>query len=240
MSTTISAGTLGRPRRIIRERLTLLATAGVLLTGGAGASVLLAAPAQAVTCAAGASCTVTGTLTLGGGTLNLTTSASLGWTAAATGVDQHLVDPTAADETYTVVDATGTVAGWHITVSGTTFTSTGTGTPKLADTGTFSTNGSLTSATATGYPTAACSPSTTCTLPTHGTATTTFPVAITTTASSPTTYVIYDANASTGIGSIAVGGSAAAAPVGWWLNVPGNAVPGTYTSTILMAVVSTP
>jgi hypothetical protein len=155
-------------------------------------------------------------------------------------VDQHLVDPTAADETYTVVDATGTVAGWHITTSATTFTSTGTGTPKLADIGTFSTNGSLTSSTATGYPTAICSPSATCTPPTHGTAPTTFPVAITTAASSPTTYVIYDANAATGIGSIAIGGSAAAAPVGWWLNVPGNATPGTYTSTILMSVVSTP
>jgi len=69
---------------------------------------------------------------------------------------------------------------------------------------------------------------------------TTFPVAITTAASGPTPYVIYDANAGTGIGSIAIGGSAAAAPVGWWLTVPGNTTPGTYTSTILMAVVSTP
>jgi hypothetical protein len=214
--------------------------AGVLLTGGAGASALLAAPAQAGTCAAGASCSLTGTLTLGAGTLNLTTGTTLGWTAAATGVDQHLVDPTVADETYTVVDATGTGAGWHITVSATTFTSTGTGNPVLANAGTFSTNGSLTSATATGYPTSACSPSTTCTLPTHTTTPTVFPVAITTATSAPTASVIYDANASTGIGSIAVGGSAAAAPVGWWLNVPGNAVPGTYTSTILMAVVSTP
>jgi hypothetical protein len=65
-------------------------------------------------------------------------------------------------------------------------------------------------------------------------------VAITTAAASPITYVVYDANAASGIGSIAVGGSTAAAPVGWWLNVPGNATPGTYTSTILMAVVSTP
>jgi hypothetical protein len=226
-------------KRIIRGRFTLLAAVGVLLTGGVGAA-LLAAPAQAGTCAAGSSCTLTGTLTLGAGTLNLTTSASLGWTAAATGVDQHLVDPTAADETYTVVDATGTAAGWHITTSATTFTSTGTGNPTLANAGTFSTNGSLTSATATGYPTAACSPTTTCTLPTHTTVPTTFPVAITTAATAPTTFVIYDANAATGIGSIAIGGSTAAAPVGWWLNVPGNAVPGTYTSTILMAVVSTP
>jgi len=227
-------------RRIISGCLTFLMAAGVLLTGEVGASALLAAPAQAGTCAAGTSCSLVGTLTFGLGSLNLTTSAGLGWTVASTGVDQHLVDPTAGDETYTVVDATGTGSGWHITTSATTFTSSGTGTPTLANAGTFSTDGSLTSAIATGYPTAACSPSTTCTLPTHTTTPTVFPVAITTAASAPTIFVIYDANAATGIGSIAIGGSTAAAPVGWWLTVPGNAVPGTYTSTILMAVVSTP
>jgi hypothetical protein len=65
-------------------------------------------------------------------------------------------------------------------------------------------------------------------------------VALTTATSSPTSYVIYDANAATGVGSIAIGGSGNAAPVGWWLNVPGNTTPGTYTSTITMAVVTAP
>jgi hypothetical protein len=167
----------------------------------------------------------------------MTTSSSLSWTSAASGADLQLVDPTVADETYTVVDATGSGAGWHVTVSATTFTATG-GT--LTNTGTFSTNGSLTSITGAVYPTAACSTGSTCTVPTHTTTPTTFPVAITTAPTTPVASVIYDANAATGTGSIAIGGSTSANPVGWWLAVPGNTKAGTYTSTISMAIVTAP
>jgi hypothetical protein len=220
------------------RRLSLLMAVGALVTGGVGASALLAAPAQATACGtAQATCTMTGTLTLTAGTLNLTTSTSLSWTGAVTGADLKLVDLTAADETYTVVDATGSGAGWHVTTSATTFT---TGPLSLANTGTFSTNGSLVSSTATGYPTTACTASSTCTVPTHTTAPTTYPVLITTATSAPPTSVIYDANAATGIGSIAIGGSGNPAPVGWWLNVPGNTKPGSYVSSISMAVITAP
>jgi hypothetical protein len=211
---------------------------GVLLTGGVGASALLAAPAQATACGTAlASCTLTGTLTLTAGTLTLTTDSTLGWSAAVTGADLNLVDATTPDEIYTVVDATGAAAGWHVTVAATTFT---TGPLSLANTGTFSTNGSITSKTTAGYPTTACTAGSTCTLPTHTTAVTTFPVAITTAASAPTSYVIYDADAGTGLGSIAIGGSGNPAPVGWWLTVPGNTKPGSYVSTITMSVISAP
>jgi hypothetical protein len=219
-------------KRIISGRLTLLLAGSVLLTGGAGASALLAAPAQAGTCVTPAVCSVTGTLTLSAGTLNLTTSGTLGWSGAETGSDLNLVDPTPADQLYTVVDATGAAAGWHVTVAATTFTATGPVT--LPNTATFSTDGSLTSISATPYPVAACTTGATCTLPTHTTAPTTFPVAITTAASAPTPFVVYDANAATGIGSIAI------SPVGWWLNVLGNAKPGSYVSTISMAVITAP
>jgi len=224
-------------KRIMSGRFTLLLACGALLAGGVGASALLAAPAQAGTCVTPAACSLTGTLTLSAGTLNLTTDSTLGWSAALTGADLNLVDATTPDELYTVVDASGAAAGWHVTVAATTFT---TGTVTLANTGTFSTNGSITSKTTAGYPTAACTAGSTCTLPTHTTAPTTFPVAITTAASAPTPYVIYDANAGTGIGSIAIGGSGSPAPVGWWLTVPGNTTPGTYTSTISMTVISAP
>jgi hypothetical protein len=237
MSTTVGAVALGRSRRIISSRLTLLLAGGVLLTWGVGASALLAAPAQAGTCATPAVCSLTGTLTLSAGSLNLTTDSTLGWSAAVTGADLNLVDATAPDEIYTVIDASGAAAGWHVTVAATTFT---TGTVTLANTGTFSTNGSLTSKNNNGYPTAACTTGSTCTLPTHTTAPTTFPVTITTAASAPTPFVVYDADAGTGIGSIAIGGSASPAPVGWWLNVPGNTKPGSYVSTISMAVISAP
>jgi hypothetical protein len=228
---------MGYSKRTISGRFTLLLACGVLLAGGVGACALLAAPAQAGTCAAGSSCSLPGTLTLSAGTLNLTTDGTLGWSAALTGADLNLVDATTPDEIYTVVDATGSGAGWHVTVAATTFT---TGTVTLANAGTFSTNGSVTSKTTAGYPTTACTAGSTCTLPTHTTAPTTFPVAITTAASGPTPYVIYDADAGTGTGSIAIGGSASPGPVGWWLTVPGNTKPGTYTSTISMTVVSAP
>jgi hypothetical protein len=218
-------------KRIISGRLTLLLASGVLLTGGVGASTLLAAPAQAVTCITPAVCSLTGTLALTAGTLNLITPGSLGWTSQVTGLDLNLVDPTTADQLYTVNDASGALAGWHVTVAATTFTGTA---GSLSTTGTFSTNGSTTSITATGYPTATCTTGSTCTLPTHTTTPTTFPVAITTATTGPTPYVIYDANAATGVGSIAIN------PVGWWLNVPGNIKPGSYASTITMSGITAP
>src|ERR1700722_8515596 len=224
-------------KRIISGRFTLLLAAGVLLAGGVGGSALLAVPAQAGTCVAPAACSLTGTLALAAGTLNLTTDSTLAWAAAGTGADLNLVDAPAPDETYTVVDASGAAAGWHVTVAATTFT---TGTVTLAAAGTFSTDGSITSKTATGYPTTACTTGSTCTPPTHTTTPTTFPVAITTAASSPTPFVVYDADAATGLGSIAIGGSGNPAPVGWWLNVPGNTKPGSYVSTISMAVITAP
>src|ERR1700722_2516491 len=219
-------------KRTIRRRLSLLLTGGVLLAGGVGGSALLAVPAQAGTCVTPAACAVTGTLALTAGTLNLTTPGTLTWTATVTGADLNVVYTIPADQLYTVVDATGSSAGWHVTVAATTFTATGPVT--LAAAGTFSTDGSTTSMTATGYPVAACTSGSTCTPPTHTTAPTTFPVAITTAASAPTPFVVYDANAATGIGSIAVN------PVGWWLNVPGNTKPGSYVSSISMAVITAP
>jgi hypothetical protein len=41
----------------------------------------------------------------------------------------------------------------------------------------------------------------------------------------------------TGLGSIVIGSTV---PVGWWVYVPANTPAGTYTSTITMAIISTP
>jgi hypothetical protein len=194
---------------------------GTALASGCGSPV-----------AAGSNCTLTGTLTVTAGSLTLTSPSSLTWAATLTGLDQSLVDTTSGDQQYTVDDATGSGAGWHVTVSATTFTN---GSHTLANTGTFSTTGSATSSSATTAPTATCSA--TCTLPTD---TTTYPVDITTAASSPTPVTIYDTSAGTGLGQIVIGGSAQTHPVGWWLLVPANAIAGSYTSTITMAIVSAP
>jgi hypothetical protein len=209
----------------------------VLLTGGVGASALVTAgSAQAAACGsatpAGTPCTLTGTLGVLAGALNLTSPTALAWSTTSTGLDQQVVDPTTAHQSYLVNDATGSGAGWHVTVSATTFT---TGTVTLPNTGTFVTTGSVTSEAATTAPTAACSASSTCTLPTD---TTTYPVAITTAPSAPVAVTIYDTSAATGLGSITIG--IGALPVGWWVNVPANTKIGTYTSTISLTLISGP
>jgi WxL domain surface cell wall-binding len=224
--------------RMTGRHLGRFAGACVLLTGGVGASALATAgTAQAAACGsatpAGTACTLTGTLGVLAGTLNLTSPTALAWSATGSGLDQQVVDPTSAHQSYLVNDATGSGAGWHVTVSATTFT---TGTLTLPNSGTFATTGSVSSEAATTAPTAACSVSSTCTLPTD---TTTYPVAITTAPTTPTAVTIYDSSAATGLGSITIG-LPGAAPVGWWVAVPANAVPSTYTSTVTLEVLSAP
>jgi hypothetical protein len=236
-----------------RRRLVRLLGAGVLVTGGACMPVLLAAgSAQAAACnvvtAVGTPCSITGTLDVTAGVLSLTGPASLTWDATLSGVDQSVADLVTADEIYSVDDATASAAGWNVTVSATTFTN---GASLLPDATTFSTNGTVaailtpgdtqdltpwTNATA---PTTGCASGSTCVVPTANA--TTYPVAIVTAAATgagPTPVVIY--NATGGSGTIAVGGSAAANPVAWWLNVPADAASGDYTSTITMEVASGP
>jgi hypothetical protein len=175
---------------------------------------------------------MTGTVTLTAGTLTLTSPSSLTWAATLTGNNLSIVDTVSGDQQYTVNDATGSGAGWHVTSSATTFTN---GSHTLPNTGTFVTDGSATSISATTAPTATCTG--TCTLPTTST---TYPVAVTTAVSSPTPVIIYDTAAAAGLGQIIIGGSAQPDPVGWWLNVPASASAGAYTSTVTMAVVSAP
>jgi hypothetical protein len=181
---------------------------------------------------AGTNCTLTGTLDVTAGSLSQTSPSSLGWDETLNGLDQDLVDTSASDEQYTVNDATGSGSGWHVTLSATTFTN---GSHTFSNTGTFSTNGSVSSISATTAPSATCTD--TCTLPTN---TTTYPVAITTAASSPTPSTIYDTAASSGLGQLVIGGSTAADPLGWWLVVPASAYAGSYTSTVTVELVSGP
>jgi hypothetical protein len=226
--------------RATKRRVVPLLGACVLLAGGIGASAMASAgSADAATCAgpvvAGTSCTITGTLTLTSGNLTLVSPTALGWGTVVNGVDQTLVDPTAADQVFLVNDATGIAPGWHVTAAATTFATTGGTVHSLGNTGTFASNGSLTSMTSSTAPTAACTSGSTCTLPTD---TTTYPVAITTGAA-VTPVNLYDASAATGLGSVTIGAPGANA-VGWWLNVPSNTLIGVYTSTITLEIISGP
>jgi hypothetical protein len=206
----------------------------------AGLPVLLGAGnAQAVACGtpiqAGTPCTLTGTLTLITGSLTLTAPDQLEWSGQVTGVDQNLVDTVADEQDYLVNDATGTGPGWHVLLSATTFKTAGGA--ALPNTGTFVTNGSLTSITSTAAPTASCASGSTCALPSL---LTTYPVPIPTATTSPPLVDIYETNTGTGEGSILIGGAGNPNPVGWWLHLPSNILFGTYTSTITMSVVAGP
>ena len=219
----------------------LILGACALVTAGMGVAALTTAPAAgAATCAgpepAGTSCTITGTLIVTSGALTLTSPTALGWTETVNGLNQNVVDPTVADQSFQVDDSQGTAPGWHVTVSATTFT-TGAPTHTLADAGTLAVNGSLAAMTATTAPGAACATGSTCTLPTDTTA---YPVAITTAATTPTPVNIYDTSALTGVGTMNIGASSAGAPVGWWLSLPSNISVGTYTSTMNLEIISGP
>jgi WxL domain surface cell wall-binding len=225
--------------RVIRRRVGPVVGFSVLLAGVIGAGVLAGAGTAQAACpgtpvVAGTSCADTGTLTFTAGSLTLASPTALTWTAVNNGLNQGVVDTNTAHQSYIVDDATGSGAGWNVTVSATTFTN---GTVSLPlGPGTFTTNGSITSAAATAGPTFVCTSTPGCTLPTD---TTVYPPAITCAASSPTPVKIFSASALTGLGSITVG-FPGAAPVGWWVTVPANAVPATYTSTVTLEVITGP
>jgi hypothetical protein len=163
--------------------------------------------------------------------------AALSWSGSLNGQNQALVDATAADQLMTVDDQTNSAAGWHLTVSTTNFVNSAAGytLPQSAVLGvTGSTAGLFTSTP----PTAACSGSAACTLP--DTSAVTYPVMINSSASSPVAATVYDAKAGTGVGLMSLGGSAAASPVGWWVNVPAVAAAGTYSSTLTLTVATGP
>ncbi len=205
------------------RRLAAMGAAAVLL-GTAG----VALSAQV----AGA---LTGTAAIAAGPLSATLPGALSWSDTLNGFDQTVVDTNSADQSYTVTDATGSAAGWHVTVSATTFTcSSGPNCATartLANSGTFSTNGSTSSATATAAPTVACAAGSTCSGVSNGV---TYPVAITTAASGPTAYTVLSSGTGKGMGAVTVSN------VGWWIAVPASTYAGTYVSTVTIAVVAGP
>jgi alpha-tubulin suppressor-like RCC1 family protein len=166
------------------------------------------------------------------GFLTLTSPTSLTWAVTGNGSNRSVVDAVSGDQQLTATDNTATGAGWHITVSATTFT---TGPKSLPNAGAVNFTGSVSSSLAGAAPTATCVGS--CTLPTD---TTTYPVVMATAVSSPTVYTVYDTSVSTGEGVMTIGGSAATDPIGWWVQVPASVYVGSYTSTVTLEVVSGP
>ena len=198
--------------------------------------VLSAGEASAAPCgtplAAPGTCTATGTLSVNAGNLTLTTPTSLTWGSLLNGLPQTVVDNKPADQVATINDASGTGDGWNVTLTASTFTN---GTSTLPDTGTLSFNGSTSSASSPATPTVACVVASACTLPVPSGAAV-YPLAITTAPGGGPTTLLGDATAGSGIGNIQIGGSTAANPIGWWVNVPATALAGNYVSNLTASI----
>jgi hypothetical protein len=176
---------------------------------------------------------ILGDNTISGDSLGLAAPATLSWSDALNGYNQSVVDTNTSDQAYTVVDATGTDAGWTVTAEATPFTGSATG-AVLPDATVFETNGDPSSESGTTVPGAQCAAGSDCTLPTPS-GSVAYPVQITVAASGTGEPVaIYAAKAGTGMGAIVI------TDVGWWLNIPADAKVDTYTSTITLAVDSGP
>src|SRR3954454_9443835 len=144
----------------------------------AATACLLAAVAPASAFAASA--TVTGTVSAG--TLSITTSATPSFSVTLDGTDKSgsYSVPT------TVTDATGSGAGWNLTITSTQFT-TGGGSPKTLSTSASSLTGVTNS----------CAGGSTCTNPTNSVG---YPVAVPAGASPPTAVKYFNSATNTGQG----------------------------------------
>ena len=180
-----------------------------LLLAGA-AALLLAAGVRSVA----ADTNVPGTASITGGNLALSVPASIAWTATLNGYDQAVSTPVS----IVVNDATGSGAGWNVTVKATTFTTTG-GLSLPANA--LSVNGSAAGAGATAAPAATCAAGSTCVLPTNGVS---YPVAVPASAS-PTPVKIASAAADTGRGAVDLAAR-------FWLSLPAGVKAGTYSGTL--------
>jgi hypothetical protein len=175
------------------------------------AAVALAV-ASAASAATSASVTATGTVT-GASALSLATAASQTFSDTLDGTDQT------ASYTIplTVIDATGTGAGWNTTITSTLFTTSGSKT--LA-----SSASSITGVTS------ACVAGGTCTNPTNSLA---YAIGVPAAATAPAAVKFFNAAATTGMGRFTITPTIQVA-------IPGNSFAGSYTSTVTVAVVSGP
>jgi len=220
-----------------RPSIRLLAASALALGVGGGTMAASSASAACDPTTFAASCTMTGTATLTGGSLGVAAPATQTWGTTLDGTNKQLVDAAPADESFSVQDATGSGDGWNVTATATTFT-VGTSATALTPGGTLVLNGNdtLGGETPGVTPGNACAPSTACTVPTTDVV---FPIDFTTGAA-VTPVSIYNAAATTGLGNIVIGSTAGGPPAAWWVNVPANAIAGAYVSHITIAINSGP
>jgi WxL domain surface cell wall-binding len=160
-----------------------------------------------------ATSTVNGTVAAG--SLSLATSASPSFSVTLDGTDQtaSYTVPT------TITDASGSGAGWNLTITSTQF-STGGATPQTLPT----TASQITAVSNT------CVGGSTCTNPTNAVS---YPVSVPAASTPPTAIKYFNAAANTGRGKFTNTPTVAVA-------VPANAAAGSYSSTLTLAAVSGP
>jgi hypothetical protein len=177
------------------------------------AAATCAVAAAAPQTALGASATVTGSINAG--TLSISTTATPSFSVTLDGTDKtgSYTVPT------TVTDATGSGAGWNLTITSTQFT-TGGGSPHTLSTSASSLTGVTNS----------CVGGSTCTNPTN---TVTYPVAVPAASTPPTAVKYFNSALNTGAGQFTNSPTIS-------VSVPANSYAGSYSSTLTLAAVSGP
>jgi WxL domain surface cell wall-binding len=209
-----------------KTRLSAIIGTGALIAGG-GFAALAFTGGTALAAQSGSDPTINGTANLTAGSLSVQAPGSVAWSTTITGLDEVVAGTLSGP--FQVTDATGSGAGWSLNVQADAFTGSA---GSLAGSDALTFNGGATPTDTTAMDVAAVTGST-AVLPTD--ADVTYPVSISTTAPSPT--AIYDAPASTGLGSFNVGTSN---PGTFWLPISGDALAGSYTSTITVSLSSGP
>ena len=189
-------------------------------------SGLTASTAFNLTVAATTKDSTVGRANIQGTVLAITAPSAISFSGELDGNDLVLNDATPADQSLTAEDATGSFNGWNITAQASGAFSDGSATlPANA----LSLNSDSSSSLGTASPAEACIVNSTCTLATNENVT--YPVVIPSTGSGA---AVYDAAINSGMGTMNVN------PLQWWLNVPGNALAGVYTTTVTLSINSGP
>jgi hypothetical protein len=226
--------------------------AGALVVGPVTLGAADASTSSAAACTYGtdggalpAECTITGSATVGAGSLAVAAPSTIKWTTTLTGTDTVVQ----RQVTITAVDATGSGSGWNLTASATPFTDS-TGTTKCTPAApciesaaeivlTSRNTGSKAYADDTTPPGATCATGSTCTLPKNsGTYPVTIPLCLglpsgTSSGTNCTPASLASGAATSGMGAVTLA-------TDWWLPIPADAYAGTYTSTITLSIVSGP
>ena len=167
-----------------------------------------------------------------GGALSISPPPTIAFSGTLSGYDLELVDPTPADQSMAVTDATGSFGGWDVTAmaQGPFSCSTGPCSTESLPANALSLDSSSSDPNATASPTNVCGAGSTCSPATDDYVA--YPIGIPD--GGTTGPSIFDASANSGMGTVNVSG------LDWWLAVPANSLAGIYSTSVVVSVNSGP